>query len=181
PFDADILTALAVKEETLTKNQIIQVLQQLEKGEEEAGEGSAGYAYISGGYLHRLNGKGGLTVEDHPAAAPVTWPLAHDVRPAQQSLGSNGCKDCHRVDSPFLFASIQGTGPYLSDHVKKRSAVSFMGLNGPYHRLFGLSFFVRPLLKWLLFGAALLMLLVLLTLLTWLTGRAMGFYPGRVK
>jgi len=25
------------------------------------------------------------------------------------------------------------------------------------------------------------MLLVLLTLLTWLTGRAMGFYPGRVK
>ncbi|MBU1338465.1 MAG: cytochrome c3 family protein [Acidobacteria bacterium] len=181
PFDADFLTALAGKEETLTKSQIIRVLQQMQKGPEGSGEGSVEYAYISNGYLHRLDEKGDLSFSDHPAAAPVTWPLAHNVRPAQQSLGSNGCKDCHRVDSPFLFASIQGTGPYLSDHVKKRSAVSFMGLNGPYHRLFGLSFIVRPLLKWLLFGAALLMLLVLLTLLTWLTGRAMGFYPGRVK
>ena len=181
PFEIEILSALADKEETLTKTQMIRVLKRLKKMSEEAGADSPQFAYIANGYLHRLDEKGDLTAEDHPEAAPVTWPLSHNVRPAQQSLGSNGCKDCHRVDSPFLFSSIEGTGFYLDDNVKKRRAVSFMGLSGPYHRLFGLSFYVRPLLKWLLLGAALLMLLALITLSTWLTGRTMGLFPGRIK
>jgi len=30
----------------------------------------------------------------------------HDIYPAAAALGANGCKDCHRKDSPFFFASV---------------------------------------------------------------------------
>ncbi len=37
---------------------------------------------------------------------PVTWPLAHDVRPASQALGAGGCTDCHTDDGPLFAGSI---------------------------------------------------------------------------
>lgn len=44
------------------------------------------------------------------AAEPYSWPVAHAVRPARQSLGIQGCQECHSDDSPFFFASIQPLG-----------------------------------------------------------------------
>ena len=35
----------------------------------------------------------------------LRWPLAHDVRPAAQSLGARGCADCHATDAPFLYGA----------------------------------------------------------------------------
>jgi hypothetical protein len=57
--------------------------------------------YIAGGKLHKLDGDTLIAI-DHVAAAPYAWPLAHDVRPAGQSLGVRGCMDCHASDSPFI-------------------------------------------------------------------------------
>ena len=34
-------------------------------------------------------------------AQPYAWPLAHDVRPASQSMGIRGCTDCHAANSAF--------------------------------------------------------------------------------
>lgn len=36
------------------------------------------------------------------AAKPYSWPVAHNVRPARQSLGINGCTECHSDDSLFF-------------------------------------------------------------------------------
>jgi hypothetical protein len=49
-----------------------------------------------------------------------------------------------------------------------------MGLTRPYQRLFGLSFFVRPLFKIVLFAAAALLGLLLLVFVSLIVGRAAG-------
>ena len=44
--------------------------------------------YVTGGTLYRLNDGSTLASDrNHPAAAAYTWPIAHNVRPAAQSLG----------------------------------------------------------------------------------------------
>jgi len=107
----------------LSKQQIAEALGVLL--DEQEGEGQP--VYVSGGRIYRLtaageegqNGEGqdaetdeeanqsdqpALAIhEGHPAAAPYTWPIAHDVRPAAQSLGAGSCKDCHSTDSPVDF------------------------------------------------------------------------------
>jgi hypothetical protein len=109
----------------------------------------------------------------------VTWPLAHDVRPAQQSLGWKACTDCHSGGSDFFFAKIKGTGPLLTDRVAKRSAVAFMGLGGLFQRVFGLSFVVRPAFKIVLAVCALLAGALLLVAGLAALGRIAGFLEKR--
>ncbi len=41
------------------------------------------------------------------AVEPYTWPMAHNVRPARQSLGATGCTECHSAESKFFFSGIQ--------------------------------------------------------------------------
>jgi hypothetical protein len=40
-------------------------------------------------------------------AKPYAWPSAHMVRPAQQSLGVNGCNECHGKDAAFFYAQLK--------------------------------------------------------------------------
>jgi hypothetical protein len=146
------IASLAGTEQTLTEDQVKAVLETLSRS--SAGpEGAEGkrFAYISGGKLFRLDRDGRLEAINHEAAEPITWPLGHEVRPARQSLGVNGCRDCHRFGSPFLFRKARGTGPLKTDWARTISANAFMRLDRPYQKLFGLSFVVRPLLKWVLF------------------------------
>jgi hypothetical protein len=141
-FDIRTVTAKAGTEQTLTEEQVTLVLGALAKG---ASKGD--YVYLSGGRLFRLDKSGKLVASGDRAADPVTWPLAHDVRPAQQSLGRGGCTDCHSGGSDFFFTELRGRGPLLTKNVETRSAASFMGLGGLFQRVFGLSFIVRPVLK----------------------------------
>ncbi|MCX6572136.1 MAG: hypothetical protein NT006_12095 [Candidatus Aminicenantes bacterium] len=141
-FDIRTVTAKAGTEQTLTEEQVALVLAALAKSGEKSD-----FVYISGGRMFRLDKNGKLAAGAHPAAEPVTWPLAHNVRPAQQSLGWNGCTDCHSGGSDFFFTKLKGAGPLLTKKVEKRSAASFMGLGGIFQRFFGLSFITRPLFK----------------------------------
>ncbi len=50
------------------------------------------------------------------AGKPYAWPLAHNVRPARQALGVNGCVECHSQSSQFFGATIQPIG-LLPDQV----------------------------------------------------------------
>ena len=133
-------------DKTLTEEQVAIVLKKFGKD----------HAYISGGKLFSLNGKGGLEARRDRSAEAVTWPLAHQVRPARMALGANGCTDCHSAGSKFLFGTVKGNGPLRTSRVEKRSAISFMGMGRPYHFLFGLSFAVRPVFKLVLLAAALI-------------------------
>jgi hypothetical protein len=39
-------------------------------------------------------------------AAPYYWPIAHDVRGAQQALGARGCRECHASGAPIFDAKV---------------------------------------------------------------------------
>ena len=96
-----------------------------------------------------------------PIASPIAWPVGHDVRPAGQALGSapQRCAECHTADSSFFFGSIVPTGPiagFLDEGAAIDRAVA-MGVNGAYHRVFGLMFKMRPVFKvflWMVFVLA---------------------------
>jgi len=62
--------------------------------------------YIAGGNLYSLNEAGGLNSAQHKLAEPYMWPIAHDVRPAAQSLGVRRCEDCHSPETPFFFGKV---------------------------------------------------------------------------
>jgi hypothetical protein len=173
-FDVRTVTAKAGTEQTLTEEQVGLVLEALAK---TAADGE--FVYISGGRLFRLDKSGHLDSRKDKAAGPVTWPLAHNVRPAQQSLGWNGCTDCHSGGSDFFFAKIEGTGPLLTKSVEKRSAAAFMGLGGIFQRVFGLSFIVRPALKIVLGICALIAGALLFVAGLVALGRVAGFMEKR--
>lgn len=44
------------------------------------------------------------------SADPYAWPVAHNVRPARQSLGVNGCTECHSDNSLFFNAEVLPVG-----------------------------------------------------------------------
>jgi hypothetical protein len=173
-FDVRTAAAKAGTERTLTEEQVALVLGALAKD-----AGDAEPVYISGGRMFRLGKDGTLSSGGHAAAEPVTWPLAHGVRPAQQSLGWKGCGDCHSGGSDFFFAGLKAAGPLLTKHVEKRSAVSFMGLGGLFQRVFGLSFIVRPLFKVVLAVCAAVAGALLLLAGFAALGRVAGFLEKR--
>jgi hypothetical protein len=103
--------------------------------------------YIAGGKLYSLNDAGRLTSADNETAAPYMWPIAHDIRPAAQSLGVRNCQDCHTTDSPFLFGLVSIDSPLKSAAATGAEMVKFEQLPRFYTKAFAWSFMFRPWLK----------------------------------
>lgn len=61
---------------------------------------------LKGGYLYRLGKKGGVEKILHGQAQPIDFSLNHNIRPGFLALGSGGCRDCHRKDSPFFLRKV---------------------------------------------------------------------------
>ncbi len=180
-FDLRTLTAKAGTDKTLTEEQVILVLKALEAAEKREGKAakSSPFVYVSGGRVFRLDKDGRLVSKADDIAAPVTWPLAHDVRPLQQSLGWNGCTDCHTADSKFFFKTATATGPLQTKSVASKSAVSAMGVGGLFHRAFGLTFAFRPFFKILLAITILATGAVLVVFLLIVAGKLAGLIEKR--
>lgn len=103
--------------------------------------------YIAGGKLYSLNDAGELTSAENAAAEPYMWPIAHDIRPAAQSLGVRNCQDCHLTDSPFLFGLVAIDSPLKSVAGTGVEMVRFEDLPRFYTKAFAWSFMFRPWLK----------------------------------
>lgn len=174
PFVADFerrtIAALTGQEQTLTEEQVKLALEAL---------GPKDHAYIASGRLFRLNDKGSLVSRSDTSARPVAWPMGHEVRPARQSLGVNGCTDCHSAGSDFFFAKVRAAGPLITDAGVVRSRVSFMGFFKPYHQLFGLSFTGRPYFKFGLLALVALIGSILLVVFLGALGRFAGLTDKR--
>jgi hypothetical protein len=168
-FARRAVLTLTGTDQTLTEEQVGMVLQALGKD----------HVYVSSGKVFYLDKKGKLEAGSDEAAAPVAWPLAHEVRPARMALGTNGCTDCHEAGSRFLFGRVKGYGPLRTSRVEVRSIHSFMGLGKPYHFFFGLSFAVRPLFKVVLAAASLVIGAILLIAVLLALGRASGLIEKR--
>lgn len=157
PFVSDAVVAMIENtvcgdEIVFTEDQVAMVLSRL----------GADHVYVCKGKVFSLDAKGELTAAEHVAAEPVLWPIAHDVRPAAQALGSGKCADCHSATSDFFFASVLPQGALVTDKVVASKMYEFMELSGGFHRIFGLTFIVRPLFKLFLLGMAGIAGLVLL-------------------
>ena len=93
---------------------------------------------------------------------PYRWAMAHDVRPATQALGVNGCTDCHGLDSPMFFGQID------CDYAKAKLGRPHMlmyevrGDDPTLARAWAGGFLFRPAFKWFAFACAAIILLVLL-------------------
>jgi len=125
----------------LTEEQIGKTLSAMAEGPTEGRP-----VYIAGGKLYRLDDSGELAARRHPAAGASMWPIAHNVRPAAQSLGVGSCQDCHATDGPFFFADVEVDSPVAGgrDSVKM---IDFQGLKPFYVKAFAWSFVFRPWLK----------------------------------
>lgn len=61
---------------------------------------------LKGGFLYRLDRKGGVEKVPHDRAKPIDLSLNHNVRPGGLALGAKGCKECHTRNSPFFLRKI---------------------------------------------------------------------------
>jgi hypothetical protein len=119
--------------------------------------------YVSAGKVYSLDESGKLLEEQgHAQAQPYMWPLAHDVRPAAQSLGVRYCTDCHATDAPFFFGSVGVDSPIASERDSAREMVEFEGIDGTYAWAFAFSFVFRPWLKVVALGSCAILAVVLL-------------------
>lgn len=130
----------------LTEKQIGEVLKLLPKQ-----EGSLP-VYVAGGKLYQLGADGVLQSSSHPAAKAYAWPMAHDVRPAAQSLGVRKCVDCHTTDSPFFFAGVELDSP-IQQNKQVVEMVELQGIDRFYMWAFNASFVFRPMLKVVVFAS----------------------------
>lgn len=149
----------------LTLEQIGKVLQAIAAGQEKSDQPKPEPVYVAGGKLYRLAGDK-VVAEEHESAKPYSWPLAHDVRPASQSLGVNGqCRDCHDMKASFFFGRVSVDSPLATKEkpvLETKEMVEFEGVNRTYHQLFALSFLFRPWLKIFVLAACAVLGLVLL-------------------
>ena len=128
----------------LTAEHITKALTLLSSNESIEGEP----VYICGGKLYRLDESGKLSEpEEHPDAQPYLWPIAHNVRPAAQSLGVRYCTDCHATDAPFFFGEVSVDTPVVSERDSVKKMVEFQGIDAFYAWAFAFSFVFRPWLK----------------------------------
>ena len=126
----------------------------------KAKNAKADYGFVGHGRLWTASGEGTnatVTASECAAAAPVAWPVGHDVRPARQARGAAPvkCADCHTCDSDFFFGKISPTGPIVDAEVEPVCQSEFMGLSAGYHAVLGTTFGMRPLFKvflWSVFG-----------------------------
>ena len=61
---------------------------------------------IKGGFLYRLDKKGGVEKTPHEQAQPIDFSLNHNVRSSSLTLGARGCKSCHIKSSPFFLRKV---------------------------------------------------------------------------
>ncbi|MFB0555044.1 MAG: hypothetical protein ACETWQ_17190, partial [Phycisphaerae bacterium] len=119
--------------------------------------------YICGGKLYSLKIRrtAVLVSYEHFAAQPYLWPIAHNVRPAAQSLGVRYCTDCHATDAPFLFGDVTIDSPIVAGREAKKM-VEFQGINPFYAWAFAFSFVFRPMMKYICLGSCAILAIVLL-------------------
>ena len=134
-------------------------------------DASARPVYITGGKLYSLDEGGKLVSADNKIASPYMWPIAHDVRPAAQSLGVRSCQDCHKMDSPFIFGLVSIDSPLKTVAAAGVKMIHFEDLPKFSTKVFAWSFVFRPMFK----IVSVLASVVIIGVLAFYALKALGF------
>ena len=119
--------------------------------------------YVTGGKLYKLAGDGKLESSSlDQSVSRYAWPLAHDVRPAQQSLGARGCIECHANGAP-IFDGTTDSAAVLTEAGVARPMHQLRGDSMGALRTFAATYPLRPVLIFVGYLSAGVLLLVLLT------------------
>ncbi len=125
-------------------------------------------AYVDGVTIHQLNNDV-LESKKDSSLNTYSWALAHDVRPAGQSLGVRGCVDCHSVDAPFFFSDVKNQSLYENSEIISTPMTQLQNIDHTQTINFAKSFTFRSLFKALLIGCTILLsLLVIIYFSKWL-------------
>jgi hypothetical protein len=119
--------------------------------------------YITGGKAYKLSAdKKSLADFDHDAAKPYAWPIAHDVRGAQQALGARGCTDCHAKSAPIFDGKVHAD-TLLTGAVTTSTMNELRNEHGaPALALFALTYPMRPILITIGYACTILLALIVL-------------------
>jgi hypothetical protein len=82
-------------------------------------------------YGETLYKRSGVTPLPASTAGPYAWPLAHDVRPAQQALGARGCTECHTNGAPIFHMTIAAAPGVSIDRSRGSSAMQVFNATYP--------------------------------------------------
>lgn len=127
----------------LTKDDVKEILKSLSAEKDLGGQA----AYICGGRVYQLDEKGELIGKEDAAAKPYLWPIAHNVRPAAQSLGAKTCNDCHATKSPFFFGKVTIDTPFADEKAAAKNMTDFEQLDNFYMKIFAMSLMFKPYLR----------------------------------
>jgi hypothetical protein len=61
------------------------------------------------------------------------WPIAHNVRPAAQSLGARACEDCHSPEAPFFKGLVCVDSPVQAKDGVFRKMTDMYEFDGPVY------------------------------------------------
>jgi hypothetical protein len=61
------------------------------------------------------------------------WPIAHNVRPAAQSLGARACEDCHSPEAPFFKGLVCVDSPVQAKDGVFRKMTDMYEFEGPVY------------------------------------------------
>jgi hypothetical protein len=122
---------------------------------------SGGVGYVRDGdtAIKPLDGK-----ELFGAAEPYAWPLAHNVRSAQQSLGATGCTACHSDGGAMFQASVTPVGVLPGQQTEPIAMVQLQGSDRERLALWNQLFAGRATFK--IFGLIALGITVMITIST---------------
>jgi len=136
--------------------------------------------YLSGGQVFSLDNNGKVTTEPSTEQSYYAWPLAHDVRPARQSLGASACTECHSASSEFFFGEVAVRTPLQGFEFENVPMHEFIGISPTKAKVWGLSFMFRPFMKivgWsVIIFVGIVLLLYLFAGVSWILKRFSGTY-----
>ena len=90
----------------------------------------------------------------------ISWPLAHNVRPAGWSLGVAGCTECHGESGKIFASTVSSVGPG-PDRGQRVTMASLQGVDPGQRLAWNKLFSGRKSFKYLVAGSVALLLMTL--------------------
>ncbi|KAA1261071.1 hypothetical protein LF1_36150 [Rubripirellula obstinata] len=140
--------------------------------EKEIGDRTA--VYVSTGQVYAVDSEGTdsegtglreIESSNERDTGMITWPMAHNVRPAGRSLGVGGCVECHSDDGLIFASTVSPVGPVnriANDSDGKVTMASLQGVD-PLQRLaWNQMFSGRKTFKYFIAGSIAILVCVLM-------------------